>query len=460
MKNNNKAVLSALALSLFLSAPSYSSFAQSNDSSDMQQVMDRLSALEKLVKSQQQTLDDQKKKIAVQEKELKTYKKAENDGETTAKEKKHHKSKNAQAKASSNQPMAAASAAVAPKAASQPAPQTAETGTKTASASGTSITAPPETQEKQRPQINVLPDAGGVLTPKGVLMYENSLEYTNTTNNVFTFDGVQVSSVVLVGNINATSARRQLMQDSSRFRMGLTDRLEADVRVPYVYRNDQTTSTIVGGSSNSNRIEGHDIGDIDMGLAYQINQGREGWPFFVANLRYKSDTGTGPYDVAYDNNNIALSLPTGTGFHSAETSLTVIKVTDPAVLFANLGYVHSFGRDIDKTFNTTRILDVTPGSAINFSGGLGFSINQDTSFTLGYKHSYVFGTEQTAMDTGSGSVVKTKTNDLNVGALLIGASYRVTPQTNVNFTVEVGATRDAPDVHIGLRVPFELAQFY
>ncbi len=451
MKYNNKAVLSALALSLFLAAPSYSSVAQTNNPPDMQQVIDRLSALEKLVKTQQQTLDEQKKKIAVQEKELKTYKKAAASDEAQPSGKKH---RSAQATASSQAPVAAA--APQPQAApvSQPSTKT------VASSAGTSITAPPETEEKQRPQINVLPDAGSVLTPKGVLMYENSLEYTNTTNNVFTFDGVQVSSVVLVGNINATSARRQLIQDSSRFRMGLTDRLEADVRVPYVYRNDQTTSTVIGGASTSNRIEGHDIGDIDMGLAYQINRGREGWPFLVANLRYKSDTGTGPYDVTYDSNNVALSLPTGTGFHSAEASLTLIKVTDPAVLFTNLGYVHSFGRDIDKTFNTTRILDVTPGSAINFSGGLGFSINQDTSFTLGYKHSYVFGTEQTAMDTGSGSIVRTKSDDQNVGALLIGASYRVTPKTNVNFTVEVGATRDAPDVHVGLRVPFELAQFY
>lgn len=442
---------------LALSASGYTAPTWAADASpEMQQILDRLGPLENLVKDQQKTLEAQKKKLATQQQELDVYKKKlaaltskDSQAITPAPQ-----SKTAAPAQPTAQPVH--TAAIAPQ---QATVQAAEQAPASAPAQTTSITAPPE-EEKTRPQINVLPDAGGILTPKGTLMYENSLEYTNTTSNVFTFDGVQVSSVVLVGNISATSARRQVVQDSSRFRMGLTDRLEADVRVPYVYRNDMSTTSQVGGGTTTSRVEGHDIGDVDMGLAYQLNNPREGWPYFIANMRYKSNTGTGPYDINYDANNIAQSLPTGTGFHSAEGSLTVIKVSDPAVLFTNFGYVHNFGADIDKNYNTTRVLSVDPGDAVNFSAGLGFSINQDTSFTLGYKHSYVFGTEQSAMDLGSGRLVDSKTADQNVGALLVGTSYRLTPKTNLNFTVEVGATRDAPDVHLALRLPFEIADFY
>jgi len=412
-------------------------------SSEIQELIKRLEPLEKLVKEQQKTLDAQSRKIAEQEEELKNYKKTVSAAEA------------------SSAPAATETRTTATKSTAREAKgKPVVVAQESAAVQGNAISGPPKAEE-ERPEINVLPDAGGVLTPKGMLMYENSAEYTNTTSNVFSVGGVQVAEAVLVGVINASSARRQVVQDSSRLRLGILNRLEADVRVPYVYRNDSSTTTIVGGTGSSHSaIEGHGLGDIDFGLAYQLNRGRGGWPFFIGNLRYKSDTGDGPYDVPYDANNIASRLPTGTGFQSAEGSVTMIKVTDPAVLFANLGYVHSFGEDINKTFNNTRILDVAPGPVFNASGGLGFSINQETSFTLGYKHSYVMPTYQHAINTTDGSSVESRSDSLNVGAFLFGASYRVNPKVNLNFTAEVGATRDAPDVHLGLRVPIQVGKMY
>ncbi len=180
----------------------------------------------------------------------------------------------------------------------------------------------------------------------------------------------------------------------------------------------------------------------------------------MGNLRYKSDTGEGPYDIEYDADNIAKTLPTGSGFQSVEGSVTVIKVTDPAVLFGNLGYVHSLSEDVDKDYNTTRILNVSPGDVINASGGLGFSINQETSFSLGYKHSYVFPTYQDAINTTNGDFIKSRSDTLQVGSFMVGTSYRLSPVVSLNFTTEVGATRDAPDVHVGLRIPVRLGQLF
>ncbi len=308
-----------------------------------------------------------------------------------------------------------------------------------------------------RPDIPALANAGGVLTPKGELVYENTLEYLNTTNNVFTFDGVELAELVFVGVTNTSTAVRQILQDSHRLRLGLTNRLEADIRIPYVYRNDRNTNT---STSAKTTIEGNGIGDIDFGVAYQMNEGKENWPFFVGNLRYKTNNADGPFDVSYDANNVAEDLPTGTGFHSVEASLTAIKVSDPAVLFANLGYVYNFSRSIEKSFGNTRVFDVDPGNAVNASAGMGFSINPDLSFTLGYKHSYVFSTTQESQTISTGVYSTSESDDSNVGALIVGASYNINPFTSLNMNVEIGATREAPDVRVGFRVPIKLGKVF
>ena len=418
---------------------------------------------ETLIKSQQKLLTEQRKKLDQQEKEI-----AENRTKLEALIKRVD-DKDA-VKASDHQFSALQNLTPTPDAelkdmvgagaptgkAPVPSKKVAE---QAAAPTATSIVAPPK--EEKRPEVAILPDAGGVLTPKGVLMYENSLEYVNTTSNVFTFNGVQVAEVVFIGVTNATTAKRQVLQDSNRFRLGITNSLEADFRVPYVYRNDTTSETNTSTNTTTRTtIEGDGIGDIDGGLAYQINRGKDGWPFLVGNVRYKANNADGPFDVSYDANSVAEKLPTGTGYHSVEGSLTAIKVSDPAVLFSNLGYVHNFSDEVNKTFGNTKVIELSPGDAINASAGLGFSINPETSFTLGYKHSYVLPTTQYNQKVSTGEFSESESDSASVGALLVGASYRFSPITSLNMNVEVGATREAPDVRVGLRIPIRLGTLF
>lgn len=320
---------------------------------------------------------------------------------------------------------------------------------------------PAPAQENARPEINALPDVGGVLTPKGVVMFENSTDYTNTTRNVFTFNGVQVAEVVLVGVVNAQSSRRQVVQNSARLRLGLTNRAEMDVRAPYVYRTDSLSNTnSTTGVTTRTIIDGHGLGDIDVGMSYQLNRGQNNWPFFVANVRYKHDNADGPFDVAYDSANVIQELPPGTGFKSVDASVTAIKLSDPAVFFANIGYVLNIAEDIGRNFGTTRITEVDPGDAVNASVGMGFSINPDTSFTLGYKHSHVFSTLQKSQNLGTGAFTDTRTDTAEVGAFTTGLSYRISDSTSLNLNVEVGATSDAPDVRVGFRIPIKLGKIF
>jgi hypothetical protein len=312
-------------------------------------------------------------------------------------------------------------------------------------------------EEVERPQVDALANQGGVLSPPGVLTFENTIEYTNTTRNLFAFNGVELAQVVLVGGITASSARHQIVQETARLRLGLTDRLEVDVHAPFVYRNDALTNTVTS-SSTTTSVEGTNLGDIDAGLAYQLNQGRQGWPFLIGNLRYKANNADGPFDVPYNSSNIARKLPTGTGFQTVEASMTAIKVSDPAVLFGNLGYVYDMPRDINKDFNGVYVGHVKPGDAINALAGFGFAVNPDISFSLGYKHSFVLSTTQKT--TQSGVTSKTRSGTSQVGALTFGLSYAVSPETSVNFNVETGVTNDAPDVHLIFRVPIHLGELF
>src|SRR3546814_3695635 len=83
----------------------------------------------------------------------------------------------------------------------------------------------------------------------------------------------------------------------------------------------------------------------------QINSGLDDWPIFIGNLRYKSPSGEGPFDVDRDANGLESELATGSGFHGIEPSVTILYPNDPAVFFANFGYFFHLPEDVDKTFN-------------------------------------------------------------------------------------------------------------
>lgn len=322
--------------------------------------------------------------------------------------------------------------------------------------------APPK-QKQVRPQVQVLPQLGGVLTPKGTLIVTPSLQTSTAQVNRFNFNGVSVLDTLLIGLINAEDTDRDLVEAAMNFRLGLTNRFEIGLKVPYIYRREKSTLTLVSLDSSSPEAqeqrtrENAGLGDVEGYLHYQINQGLKGWPFFVANLRYKSTTGTGPFDVSRNAQGLPTELATGSGFHGVEPSLTVLLPSDPAVYFANFGYLFNLQGAVNKTIgaddDARRIGDVDPGDAFRMSFGMAYAMNQYTSFNLGYKNDYIFPTH-TEIDG-----VTFKSDRLIVGALLLGFNYSLSPRSQVNLNVEVGVTADAPDVILSLRVPFAIGVF-
>jgi hypothetical protein len=81
---------------------------------------------------------------------------------------------------------------------------------------------------------------------------------------------------------------------------------------------------------------------------------------------------------------------------------------------------------------------------LNF--GMGLSINDRSSFSLGMELYSIGPTEQ----NGQRVVGSVRTQ---LASLLLGYSYRYSPKTTLNVTVGAGLTRDTPDLQMTVRVP-------
>jgi hypothetical protein len=300
------------------------------------------------------------------------------------------------------------------------------------------------------PEIAAVIEEGGVLLQKGKLVVTPAMEYTHSTSTRVSISGFSIIPALNIGAFDISKVKRDILSPSVGLRYGITNRFEVDARVPYVYRSDATSTRQLGVPNppeTLTTVDGADIGDVEVGAHYQINDGQDGWPYFVGNMRFKTITGTGPFEVPVVNG-VQTELPTGSGFYAFQPSVTAIFPSDPLVYYSNVGYLHSLGRNFPSYGK------VEPGDSISASFGSSLSLNERSSISLGYSHS---------------TVMKTKINDatvanstiLQVGSLDLGYSYLLNDTTNLNFTLSAGLTDDAPDIRLIFRTPmtFDIGGF-
>jgi hypothetical protein len=308
----------------------------------------------------------------------------------------------------------------------------------------------PDEKEKA-PQVTTLADEGGVLIKKGTAVIEPSAEYSYSTSTRVAVEGFTIVPALSIGFFDLTRVDRNTAIAAVTGRYGLTNRWEINARVPYVNRWDSTLSRPFGEGASEDvlrDVDGNDLGDIEFGTSYQLNRGLNNWPFLIANLRYKSNSGESPFDVPVDpETGLQTELPTGSGFNAFQPSITAIFPSDPVVFYGNVGYLYNMSENLGGNFG-----EIDPGDSISGSFGMGFSLNDRSSFSLGYGHDTVFKTEQNGQKLP-------RSNILQIGSLDLGFSYRLYDNYNLNFNVGAGLTEDAPDVRLSMRTPVSFDLF-
>lgn len=304
-------------------------------------------------------------------------------------------------------------------------------------------------------QVNALPEGMNVLSRPGTVILTPSAEYTRLASNRLVFRGVAIVPGLQLGLIDANTVASDTAAAAGDIRVGLFDRFEVEARVPYYYRHNALTTVsqqVVAQQppvTQTTNLSGSGLGDVEFLARYQINAPTQGdEPIYIGGLRVKAATGMGPFDVNFDSNGIATELPTGSGFWAVGPTATVIIPSDPAVIFANVGYLHNFAQDINKTIGTTRVGRVEPGDSLDLALGFGLAVNNRFSFSMGYAHTMVFPT------TTNLGTTRQMSQTLQAGRIAMGWSYQFSPQFTLNNNFEFGVTSDAPNLLITVRVPF------
>jgi hypothetical protein len=316
-----------------------------------------------------------------------------------------------------------------------------------------------KTQEKASDIASITSDRG-IVTQPGRFTIEPSFSYAHSNATQVAVEGYTVIPALLIGLINISEVQRDIFVGALSLKYGFTSRFEAAVRAPYLsIQEDLRERQAFEGTPVDTLREssGDGLGDVELSLRYQLNDGLEGWPYVIGSFRVKAPTGDSPYDVDQrvitdsNGNPIGLELeerPTGSGFWSFEPGVSFIYPSDPAVLYGNLSYVYTL-KD-DKGFENGNT--VNPGDVIRFGFGMGFAFNERTSFSLGYDHSVIRKTTyERDIDLFAANF-----DSIQIGSLAFGLSHRLTSNTTLSLTVNVGVTENAPNSEITLKLPISL----
>jgi len=314
------------------------------------------------------------------------------------------------------------------------------------------------------PEVAPIFEQPGVLTPRGRYVLEPALQFGYSSSNRIALVGYTIIPALLIGLVDVREVKRNSTTASMTVRRGMTNRLELELKVPYVYRSDATVSRELFTGTAVERVfetSGKAIGDVELAGRYQINDGGVDTPYFIGGLRFKTRTGRDPFDVVTDcttrcvgtnatGTGLPLDLPTGSGFYSLQPSITWLMPSDPAVFFGNFSYLHNFKRsNVSRTVLSGErepLGEIKPGDVFGFNFGMGLALNDKASLSLGYDHSSIARTYQGGQPV-PGSV------RTQLGTLLLGFSYRVNDKRTISVSVGAGLTRDTPDVSLMVRMP-------
>ncbi len=230
---------------------------------------------------------------------------------------------------------------------------------------------------------------------------------------------------VRVGGLVFPELTSRSLVNSMLARYAWTDDLEVNLLVPLVYAESDPDSAFLDISGQESAFEEQDdfgLGDIRGGVRYQLWREQDSRPDLALAFYVKSDTGD---DLQ------------GTGNWDVGARTTFVKTMDPVVFFGGFGYTATLESD-----------DLDRGDEVFIQFGTGFSVNDRVSYNL-----QVVGRAMGKAEFDGQSLDGT---DREVVGLQFGTTTLARKNLFFEPFVNVGLTEDAPDVVLGINIPYRL----
>jgi len=276
-----------------------------------------------------------------------------------------------------------------------------------------------------------LVERGSLLLPPGTINVAPSASFLHTSTENIVIDGFTVFPVLVVGDIVSERVRRTLGIFDTTLRFGLPWKSQLDVRIPYSYQKRDSFSA----DNEENALSSSGIGDVELAFSRELFRSQGVWPDLVGSLRWRTRTGTSPFDVTDD------ELALGSGYNSLNLSLTGTKVADPLVYFGSVSYGYN-----DKHIETVGLFD--PGDSFGFSLGMAIALNLSSTLAFSYDHQLV---QKSKID---GAFIPG--SDLTIGVFSVGGSYAISDELLMDLSLGIGITSDSPDLQLSASFPFRL----
>lgn len=301
------------------------------------------------------------------------------------------------------------------------------------------------------------------------LILENSVSYNRYDRKQLTLNGFLALDAIFLGNIAIENVESDTLNYNFAARWGLNPRLTLNLDVPYIARKTVYQKGGAGGAAAAiaqEQTDGAGLGDISASANYKLFGERGVWPETVLNVGVTAPTGREPYGIPWkvlerdEDDFIRFAVPeeqpTGNGVWQATVGLSAVKTTDPAILFGNIGYVHSFAGsfdDLDNNPDTVNPGEVKLGRAFYFGAGVAFAFNERTSLSISLSDRLNARARTRYEDA---DWIKMIGSDANAATFNLGVTHALNANTTFVGMLGIGLTPDAPDFNLTFKVPYML----
>jgi hypothetical protein len=281
-----------------------------------------------------------------------------------------------------------------------------------------------------------LRDARALLLPRNALEVEPGILYTDNTRNSLTIRGLDIINTIFIGTINVQKLKRRTITPYLQLRYGILADLQMGARFSAVNVKEslEFPQTIQSAPARTNlERKAFGIGDFEADLAWNALH-ESGWiPDLILTGMVKGTTGTNPFEIKSN------AVATGSGFWGVRGGFTVVKVSDPATLFASASYFYH----MPKTYSGFKF---DPPDSIDLSAGLGYALNPVLSLTSRVETRFIDDTTINGRAvSGSGATVAVWNT---------GIAYGYSRSGSFQFSVGFGLTEDSPDFDMNFSLPF------